>query len=180
LAVLAAAVLGPPLAAQDYYSARMLTGKAPVEPPTVLIRVEVNGYTTQDEVIRLLEVLNEEGNNAFVAAFKSMKKGVVRIIDRRGWNLQVHAAQVIPTEKGRKLQCFLIREAWNPETTMTVKKAGFFMLLELDLNEKGTGTGRLYQDAGIRLHPETGLIEMTSFGSAPKVITMVKTEKAGT
>ncbi|MGB8960308.1 MAG: hypothetical protein WCC00_14965 [Candidatus Aminicenantales bacterium] len=154
----------------------MLTGKAPVEPATVAISVEIQEYTTAEEVARLQEALDKPGMDAFLTAFKGMKKGVVRILDRRGWNLSIHAAQVIPTEKGSKLQCFLIREAWNQETQM-IRSEDYFMVLELNLDEKGRGDGRLYQDAGIDLRPLAGRLEMSRFGAAPKMIYQVRTEK---
>lgn len=154
----------------------MLTGKAPVEPATVRIRIEIQEYTTAEEVIRLLETLNNAGTDAFVNAFMEMKKGVVRIMDSRGWNLSVHAAQLIPTEKGTRLLCFMMREAWNPETQM-MRGTDPFMALELNLDKKGKGVGRLYQDAGIDLQPQTGRIEMKRFGSPPKVLTQASAEK---
>jgi hypothetical protein len=165
-----------PLSAADVYKARMLTGKAPVEPPTVAIVVEIQDYTTVEEVNRLWEALSKPGIDPFLTAFKDMKKGVVRILDRRGWNLTIHAAQLIPTEKGTKLQCFLIREAWNQETQM-IRSEDYFMVLELYLDEKGTGDGRFYQDAGIDLLPQMGHIQMKRYGAPPKVIIQVRREK---
>ena len=176
LALVVGLTISSPLAATDVYKALMLTGKAPVESATVRISIEIQEYTTAEEVIRLQEILNDAGTNAFLAAFRNMKKGVVRIMDSRGWNIPVLAAQVIPTQKGTKLQCFMLREAWNPETRV-LREIDFFMVLELNLDEKGTGDGRLYQDAGIDLQPQTGLIEMSRFGSAPKVLFQVRAEK---
>jgi hypothetical protein len=172
----AGVIVSSSLTATDVYTARMLTGKAPVEPATVRIRIEIQEYTTAEEVTRLLEILNNGGTDAFVNAFMEMKKGVVRIMDSRGWNLPVHAAQVVPTEKGTRLLCFMMREAWNPETQM-MRGADPFMALELNLDEKGKGIGRLYQDAGIDLQPQTGRIEMKRFGSPPKVLTQASAEK---
>jgi hypothetical protein len=176
LALIVSVILSSPLSSADVYSARMLTGKAPVEPMTVRVRIEIQEYTTPDEVIRLNDILNNAGTGAFLKVFAEMKKGVVRIMDSRGKNLPVYAAQVVPTEKGTKLQCFMLKEAWNPETQF-IKSADYFMVLELNLDEKGKGDGRLYQDAGIDLIPQTGRIEMRRFGSAPKMLIQAKAEK---
>jgi hypothetical protein len=51
------------------------------------------------------------------------------------------------------------------------------MVLELNLNEKGRGEGRLYEDAGINLRPLAGRIEMSRYGSAPKVLIQARVEK---
>lgn len=176
IAFVLGAAIAAPLSAADIYTGRMLTGKAPVEPATIAIRVEIQEYTTAEEVARLQEALNKPGMDAFLTAFKSMKKGVVRILDTRGWNLPIHAAQIIPTDKGTKLQCFLVREAWNQETQM-IRSKDYFMVLELNLDEKGRGDGRLYQDAGIGLRPREGRLEMSRFGAPPKMIVQVRTEK---
>jgi hypothetical protein len=163
-------VLTPPPVAADIYRARMLTGKAPVEPPAVSIRIEIQSFTTPEEVQALQEALNQGGMDAFLKAFQNMKKGVVRIMDRRGWNLPVHAALVVPHDKGRKILCFMLRQAWDPGAQLVRTGADFFMVLELNLNEKGTGDGRLYEDAGINLRPQAGAIEMDKYGSAPKIL----------
>jgi hypothetical protein len=176
LALVMGVTISSSLFAADVYNARMLTGKAPVEPATVRIRIEIQEYTTAEEVIRLQEVMSNAGTSAFLKAFKGMKKGVVRIMDTRGWNISIHAAQVIPTEKGTKLQCFMMRESWNQETQI-VRQQDYFMVLELNLNAKGKGEGRLYQDAGIDLLPQAGRIEMSRFGAPPKVLTQASVEK---
>ncbi|HSA95891.1 MAG TPA: hypothetical protein VLJ16_07565 [Acidobacteriota bacterium] len=167
-----AVLLAPPLGATDIFRARMLTGKAPVEPPVVNVRIEIESYTTPQDVLGLQDAMNSGGEDAFLKMFASMKKGVVRIMDRRGWNLEVHAAQMVPTEKGRKLQLFMLRQSWDPGNQMVRTGADFFMVLELNLNEKNNGDGRLYEDAGINLAPLAGRIEMRRYGSAPKIIVM--------
>lgn len=176
-AVITALTLSFPLSATDIYTAQMLTGKAPVEPSTVRIRIEIESYTTAEEVNALVEAMNSGGNPAFLNAFQSKTKGVVRIMDSRGWNLSIHAAQLVAADKGgSKLQCFLMRGAWNPETQI-IRSRDPFMVLELNLDEKGKGDGRLYQDAGIDLLPQAGRIVMSRFLSAPKVLTSVRTDK---
>jgi hypothetical protein len=176
LALAALAVFSSPLSAADIYKARMLTAKAPVEPPVVNIRIEIQSYTTRDDVMRLQEALNQS-NDAFLSLFKDMKKGVVRIMDRRGWNLPIHAVQVVPVAKGTKLLCFMLRQNWDPGAQFGRTGADFFMVLELNLNEKGKGDGRLYEDAGINIAPLAGRIEMSRYGSAPKILVSASAEK---
>jgi len=166
-------ILSSFLSGNDIYKGRMLTGKAPVEPPAVNIRIEIESYTTSQEVQLLQESLNQGGTDGLLSAFQAMKKGVVRIMSQRGWNLPVHAAVVVHTEKGIKVRCFMLRQAWDPGAQLVRTGANFFMLLELTLDEKGKGEGRLYEDAGINLNPMAGTIEMTQYGSAPKIIIQV-------
>jgi hypothetical protein len=95
----------------------------------------------------------------------------------RGWNLPIHAAQVTPMGKGKKVMCVLLRQAWDPGSTLTRTGADYFMILELNLDEKGVGEGRLSEDAGISLRTPEGRIEMTRYGSAPKIIIQVSEVK---
>lgn len=158
-----------PARAAEFFRARLLTGKAPVEPPAVAIRIEIQEYTSAEELNRLAQAL-DQGNNAFLGIFQGLKKGVVRFMDSRGWNLEIHAAQSVPTPKGRKITCVMFRQAWDPGSQFARSGADYFMILVLNLNEKGTGEGRLYEDAGIQFRLPEGLIEMTKSGSAPKVL----------
>jgi hypothetical protein len=165
----AIAVLAVPARAAEFFRARLLTGKAPVEPPAVAIRIEIQGYTSAEELNLLAKAL-DQSNDAFLGVLQGLKKGVVRFMDSRGWNLDIHAAQSLPTAKGRKILCVLFRQTWDPGAQFARTGANYFMIVELNLNEKGTGEGRLYEDAGIQFRLPEGVIEMTKSGSAPKLL----------
>jgi hypothetical protein len=160
-----------PSGAADIYRARMLTGK--IDQPIVNIQVEVESWTTPEEIRQLQDVLAQSGVDPFLAAFGAMNKGVVRFMFARGWNLPVHAAQVLPTEKGKKVLVFLNRQGWDPGS---FQKGGrhFFMVMELKLNEKGKGEGRFYEDAQIKLDSMLGKIELETYESAPKILPNVQ------
>jgi hypothetical protein len=172
LALGAAAALAVPARAADVFRARLLTGKAPIEPPAVALRIEIEQYTTPEELIRMQQALND-GTNPFLNVFQNIKKGTVRFMDSRGWNLPIHAAQVLPAGKGRKITCVLLRQTWDPGAQFVRAGANYFMVLELNLNEKGMGDGRLYEDASIKFQLPDGRIEMTKYESAPKIIVQV-------
>jgi hypothetical protein len=169
--ILAAAValLAGPALATDVFRARMLTGKAPVEPPAVALRIEVNSYTTPAELMQLQQALGQS-DDAFLSVFQRINKGVVRFMDSRGWNLSIHAVQMIPGEKGRKLVCVLLRQVWDPGSQFVRTGQNFFMVLELNLPNKGAGDGRLYEDATVRFILPDGKVEMTKYGAAPKIL----------
>jgi len=158
-----------PLGATDIFKARMLTGRAPVEPPMVNIQIEVESWTTPEEIRQLQDVLGQAGVQPFLDAFSAMKKGVVRFMYARGWNLPIHAAQVVPTEKGKKVLIFLNRQGWDPGAFQKPARH-YFMVIELKLNEKGKGEGRFYEDAQIKLDSLLGKIELETYESAPKIL----------
>ena len=167
--VAGAAGLAAPARAADVFRARLLTGKAPVEPPAVALRIEVQSYTTPDELIQLQQALNSS-DQAFLDVFQKLNKGVVRFMDSRGWNLPIHAVQLVPAEKGKKLVCVMLRQVWDPGSQFVRVGENFFMVLELNLRDKGAGDGRLYEDASIRFILPDGKIEMTKYGAAPKIL----------
>jgi hypothetical protein len=174
--VAGAAALAVPARGADIFRARLLTGKAPIEPPAVALRIEVQSYTTPEELIQLQQALNTS-DDAFLNVFQKFNKGVVRFTDSRGWNLPIHAAQVVPGEKGKKLTLVMLRQTWDPGAQFVRVGGNYFMVLELNVNAKGAGDGRLYEDASIRFILPDGRIEMTKYGAAPKIIIQVNEVK---
>ncbi|HVP90504.1 MAG TPA: hypothetical protein VMS75_04730 [Terriglobales bacterium] len=171
-----AAALAVPARAADVFRARLLTGKAPIEPPAVALRIEVQSYTAPEELILLQQALNTS-DDAFLTVFQKLNKGVVRFMDSRGWNLPIHAAQIVTTDKGRKLTCVLLRQVWDPGSQFVRTGPNFFMVLELNLPTKGVGDGRLYEDASVRFVLPDGKIEMTKYEAAPKILIQVNEVK---
>ena len=174
LVAAAAALTAQLLPEKEIYKARMLTGRAPVEPALVEIRIEIEGWTTQEEILRLQNLLIQSGTNPFLAAYGESQKGVVRFMYTRGWNLPIHAAQFTATEKGKKVRLFFLRQNWNPGSHFASTGRYLFMAIELDISEKGQGTGRLYEDASIKMDPDNGTIIMDSYASAPRIFPTVQ------
>ena len=170
----AAALPAQLLPEKEVYKARMLTGRAPVEPALVEIRIEIEGWTTPEEIVRFQNLLIQSGTNPFLDAYGASQKGVVRFMYTRGWNLPIHAAQFMATEKGKKVRLFFLRQNWNPNYQFASTGRYLFMAIELDIGEKGQGTGRLFEDASIKLDPDGGTIVMDSYASAPKIFPTVQ------
>lgn len=168
LAAALIAALVAPLGAKDVFRARMLTGKAPIEPAYIDVQIEIESWTTPEEIRQLQDVLIQGGPDAFLAAFSQSKKGVVRFMYARGYNLVVHMAQALPTDNGKRVVLFFNREPWS-QGGYFVRGRHYFMIIELDLNEKGKGEGRFFEDAQIKLDSQLGKIDMETYESAPKV-----------
>ena len=162
-----------PLGATDVFKARMFTGRAPVEPSVVSIRIEIESWTTPGEIRQLQDVLNQTGVEAMLNTFNGMKKGVVRFMYARGWNLPIHTAQVVPTEKGKKIVLMLNRQGWDPGAAQTGSRH-YFMCIELNLNEKGKGEGRFYEDAQMELDSTLGTIKLGAYDGAPRILPQVQ------
>lgn len=163
-----------PLGAADVFRAQMLTGKAPVEPPMIKIQMEIKEWTTPEEIRAFQKAYEEGGTEAFLSAFSRADKGVVRFMYSRGFNITVHAALNVPTEKGgKKVLLFLSRQQWDPGYQKTMGRY-LFMAIELKLNAKGKGEGRFHDDAQIRLDPGLGLIAIETYDSTPKLFPQVQ------
>jgi hypothetical protein len=171
VAVLAAAAAKPPAIA--VFKAQMLTGKAPVEPPLIKIQIEIKEWTTAEEVRAFQQTLNQAGVEAFMDAFSKTDKGVVRFMYAHGFNIPIHAAFTIPTEKGKKVLLFTNRQQWDPGYQKSMSR-NLFAAIELKLNEKNKGEGRFYEDAQIRLEPQEGTIAVESYDGSPKIFPQVQ------
>jgi hypothetical protein len=162
-----------PLGATDVFRVQMLTGKSPVEPPMVKVQIEVQAWTTPEEIRAFQQAYSDGGTDAFINAFSKAEKGVVRFMYSRGFNIPIHAALTVPTEKGKKVLLFLNRQQWDPGYQKTMGRY-LFMAIELKLNAKGKGEGRFFDDAQIRLEPSLGLIAIETYDSTPKIFPQVQ------
>ncbi len=121
-------------------------------------------------------VLNEQGFNAFLSAFRANSKGVIRVTGGRGWQVPINAAQVRYTAKGKKISLYMERQGWDSSTQMRIG-INYFMVMELDIGDEGRNDGRLYEDAKITIDRD-GWFVMEASESAPKpllhVIEIVK------
>lgn len=166
--------LAVPILAGDVFRGRMLTERAPIEPPAVEILIEVDSWTSPDEIIQFNEVMASSGIEAFLDLFKSTKKGVVRFLYARGYNLTIHMAQVQLGEDGkRKVILVFRREPWSQGTQLGTGRY-YFMVMELKLNEKGKGEGRFYEDAQIQFDVINGRVFLETYGISPKMIPLVQ------
>jgi len=169
-------LLSIPLTAKDVFRGRLLTERAPVEPPAVDIQIEVESWTTPEEIIEFNRVLASSGTDAFLSLFNSTKKGVVRFLYARGYNLTIHMAQALEDDNGKKVLLVLRREPWSQGSQLSGGR-NYFMAIELKLNKKGEGEGRFYEDAQIEMDSMAGRVYLKGYESSPKIISSVKETK---
>jgi hypothetical protein len=173
-AILIGTALVPPLSAAESFKARMLTGKSSFEAGQINVRIEVEGWTTAEEVNRLQAAINQGGYNAFESAFKAVKKGTAKFMSPHGLALTIHAAIAAPAGPGRRILLFFIHQPWDAGSTFVSTGRNRFMVMDFTLDEKGGGEGHFYEFAHIRLRPDLGTIEMEAYDSAPKILPIVQ------
>lgn len=104
LIALAVVLLALPSAAQIKFRGRYLTGGGGTIDPVLTVNIEVLGYSTREEIVELAKAINEQGEAAFHAAFRAMKKGSLRVTSGRGLTIEFHAARETPTDKGVRIE----------------------------------------------------------------------------
>ena len=161
---------------KEVFQARLLTGGMQYTDSVKKIKISIDGYSTTEEVFNLIKVQAEQGYEPFMNAFRALNKGIFFPIGGRGTQIIIHGAHTIPTEKGRKIWLFAQRQPWDLEMSQRIDHRFPFMALELTLDKKGKGTGKLYEQASIRLTPER-TFEMDGYNSPPKQLWDVRPSK---
>jgi len=172
--ILALAALVPSLSAKETFKARMLTGKGSFDNPQINVRIEVDSWTTPDEINLFQAALEQGGFNAFETAFTAANKGIIRFMTPQGRGLTIHAALSIPKDKGRRVLLFFNHEPWDSGSQFMAGFNANFMVMDFTLDETGGGNGFFYEFAEVKMRPELGTIEMPSFSAAPKTLPIVQ------
>jgi hypothetical protein len=166
---------GGGLWAAEKYRAKLFTRGGPNTESVVRLEINVDSYTKGEEGWLMFHALNYEGWDPFITAFRRAKKGNILFHGARGLNITVHAARVIPREDGgRQILLFTEKQGWEVDVMQRMDGRFPFMVFELDLDNKGAGEGKIYENAQIKLQGDretgTGVFEMESYNSAPKVL----------
>jgi len=161
---------------KEEFEARLLHGGQQTMESVRKIKLTIDSYTTDEEVLNLINVFNQQGYEPFLSAFRALDKGSFLPIGGRGIKITIHAAHSIPTEKGRQVLIFTMREAWDLEVRQSIDPRFGFMVVELNLDSKGRGTGKIYEQANIQMTPQRTFV-MDGYNSPPKQFWDVRLSK---
>ena len=162
--------------AQEEFQARLLPGQGPSSQQAEKLKIFVDSYTSDEEVLHLIETFNNMGYEQFRSTLHGMNKGAVLPIGGRGTKIVLHAAQCIQTDKGRQITLVAESYSWDIGTSFNFDQRFPFMVIKLDINKKGKGRGEIFLSARIKLTSE-GTIEMESYSSPPRQLWGVSTKK---
>jgi hypothetical protein len=158
------------------FRARFLTGGGGTMDRVLTTKIEITGFSTKDEILKLAESYNTKGEAGFRDTFRSLKKGHIQIIGASGLNIEFHAAMETPKENGFLIQLIAENAQFQPGGSQKPYTGLMFMVVILDLDAKGEGEGRVYEDTGIEFTTE-GELKLGAFQRAPKLLTAVKKQK---
>jgi hypothetical protein len=158
------------------FRGRIFMGAGPNRASALTTRIIINGYTGLDEVRKLQDRLAAGDRDGFYDVFRSMKKGEMRFIGGQGLKVNFNVAYEEQTEKGIKI--LLASESRSIETGVSKRVAGsdLFFIVELDLDAKHEGEGKIYEDGRIAFTPEGG-IKRDTYLTPPKMIVNVRKSK---
>jgi hypothetical protein len=154
LIALAGVFAAAPAAAADdepieVFSANAIPPAGRGRPSSIPLRVYVYRYATDEERVDLAKTLLEQGPQALLAKLEKLEMG--RVVPTNGLGASLAAVRVKPTEDGgRNILAVTDRpiqfiEAWSSTRTMDYP----FGIVELNVDAKGKGTGRLLAAARI-------------------------------
>jgi len=168
-----ALIAGPALSQMLVLRARFITGKGGTQEKVYTVKFEIKGYTTKDEVVQMVEALNRGGEDAFRPVFRTMDKAVMKIIGGHGLPIYFHAVQEIPKENGVEIRLIAENVGFEQGAQRRLNVGLYFMVVVLDLDLKGRGEGRVYEDSTLEFGA-TGELKIGEFKSAPKMLVNVR------
>jgi hypothetical protein len=158
------------------FRGRFFTGGSGTMDRVLTTKIEINGFTTKEEIYKLAEAFNTKGEDGFRQTFRSYKKGKIQVIGASGLNIEFHAVKEIAKENGYEYQLIAENTQFQPGGGQKSYLGLMFLVVILDLDLKGSGEGRIYEDASIEFTPD-GELKMDEFKRAPKMLTAVTKQK---
>ena len=162
--------------AQEEFQGRLVPGQGRGAQQAEKLKILVDSYTSDEEVLHLMDVLHKKGYEQFRNTFRGMKKGAIHPIGGRGTKLILLAAQNVQTDKGRQIILVAESYSWDIGTSFSFDQRFPYMVIELNINKKGKGKGKIYLSAQIKLTSK-GTIELESYSTPPKQLWGVTTKK---
>jgi hypothetical protein len=130
---------------------------------TLNLNINIDSYTTDQQVQEYLVQLKEEGQDALRKTLEDVKVGRIAPVATTGTDLSV--ARVFQTEQGKVIRLVTPRpvpflEAYRHGRSMDYP----FTIMELRLDKEGKGEGSIIGGAQLRFNDE-GQLDIESYGN---------------
>jgi hypothetical protein len=170
LTAVAVILLALPSAGQVKFRGRYLTGGGGTIEPILTVNIDILSFSTPEEITQLVKAFNEQGEAGFHQVFRSMKKGSLRVTSGRGMNIEFHSAREFPSDKGTKIELIAENTRFELGAMQRPFSGLMFLVAILEIDAKGKGEAKIYEDATCRILP-TGELVLDEHTRAPKIIT---------
>jgi hypothetical protein len=169
-----------PLTAQDKEAPERFTAAAvsPGGPRTAAgvgrVDITIERWSSPEERQQLMTTLKEKGADALLNTLRSLKP-VGRISTPGEVGFPLHYAHQVKTGNGRRIFIATDRPVGYWEAVTRPRVADYpFTFIEMRLDEKGEGEGRLAPAA--QLNVAGNVIEVVNYGAQPVALTQVRHE----
>ena len=154
---------------QEEFQGRLFPDAARGSQRAEKIVISIEDYTSTEEVFQLIQTYHKSGYQQFRDDLRKMNKGILRPVGGMGVQVVFHLIQSTPTEKGRDIILVSESQSWNLDSRRRHDNRFPYLVVELNLNEKGKGSGNIYFSADIRLTSQ-GIVEKASYSQPPRQI----------
>lgn len=166
-----------PLAAQatpEQFTGRIVdAGGAIPGRSATFVTIRINEYTSDEDLAGYVDLLAAEGQDALERELWNVDIGWIRIGNSLGYPLSI--ARSIDVEGGRVIRVATDRPIQMYEVRRGLRSQNYpFGIIELKLDEDGTGEGSLIAAASAKMTDEA--LEIESFGTQPFRLLKMKTE----
>ena len=141
---------------------------------TINLTMRIKEYSTDEEILELLEVLKEGGTDRLRRTMEKIQKGKISPQGRIGADIAV--ARVRKTEEGERIIVVTARTIPGFELYVSGRSRNYpfgWFEFEIDEEGKGVGLGAAIVAAKIQFNDE-GQIEIVSYGIQPFQLTNLK------
>ncbi len=141
---------------------------------TIDITMRINKFTTDQEVLELVEVLKEGGTDQLRRTMEKIRRGKISPRGRIGADIAV--ARVRKTEEGERFIVVTARTIPGFELYVSGRSRDYpfgWFEFEIDEEGKGIGMGAAIVAAKLSFNDE-GQLEITSYGIQPFQLTNIK------
>ena len=142
---------------------------------TANVDIQITRWTPDAERERLTTILLEQGAAKMLEALKALPRlGSIRTTGTVGWDLRYARRTELP-DGGQRIELITDRPIGTFEAADQSRSMEYpFTMIDLRLNAKGEGDGKLYVATRIAADKGTRVIVMENYNIAPVTLTAVK------
>ena len=142
---------------------------------TANVDITLTRWTPDAERERLTNILLEQGAAKMLDALKALPRlGTIRATGSLGWDLRYARRTELP-DGGQRIEIITDRPIGTYEAADQSRSMEYpFTMIDLRLNAKGEGEGKLYVATRIAADKGTKVIVMENYNIAPVQLTAVK------
>lgn len=146
--------------AQEVYTAKMVRKKG-LSNESVHLDLHITKRATQEDADALLKILSDDGSDALMAALRKGEYGEVRVTGGRPRT--VVWARVFPGDNGSAVLIVCDRPIYFPSDALDEqpKPTEALGVIQLEMNDRGRGRGRLAEAVAIHMTDE-GVLQVQS------------------